>query len=126
MKKIVFLLFLVISLFGQNLYFEAFKNIREGKRILNQNPQKAEKLFIIAANDLKQLINTSINNNKPSANAIALMGQLYLYGWGVDKNEKKAEIFLCVASKLGNFRAKQLIKKYGFICQKIYLKEIKQ
>ena len=126
MKKIVALFISIAMLFAQNFYFEAFKNVREGKRILNQNPQKAEKLFIIAANDLKQLINNSINNHKPSSNEIELMGELYLNGWGVKKNERKAEKFFCIASKLGNFRAKQLIKKYGFKCHKIYLKEIKQ
>ncbi len=126
MKKIIVLSIFIAMLFAQNLYFEAFKNVMQGKRIINKNPQKAEKLFIIAANDLKKIIKSSINNHQPSANAIELIGELYLNGWGVEKNERKAEKFLCVASKLGNFKAKILIKKNGFTCNKIYLKEIKQ
>ena len=126
MKKILYLFVFVAVLFGQNLYFEAFKDIMKGKRIINQNPKKAEKLFTIAANDLSKIIHNSIENNKPSANAIELMGELYLNGWGVEKNEKKAEIFLCVSAKLGNFKAKQLIKKNEFICHQTNIKEIKQ
>ena len=126
MKKIAFLLILTLSLFGQNLYFKAFKNINMGKRIINQNPQKAQELFSIAANDLQHLIKQSIKNNKPSTNAIELMGELYLNGWGVYKNERKAQIYLCIASKLGNFRAQQLVKKNNFYCQQINLKEIQQ
>ncbi len=126
MKKIFVLSIFVILLFGENLYFEAFINIKKGKRIVNQNPQKAEKLFIIAANDLKHIIDFSINKNKPSANAIELMGELYLNGWGVEKNEQKAQKLLCAASQLGNNRAKQLVIKNAFKCGKINLKEIQQ
>ena len=126
MKKILYLFVFVAVLFGQNLYFEAFKNVMKGKKIVNKNPQKAEKFFIIAANDLKKIINSSINDHKPSANAIELMGELYLKGWGVEKNKRKAEKFLCVASKLGNFKAKILIKKNEFICHQTNIKEIKQ
>ena len=126
MKKTLLLSVFIIALFGANLYFEAFQDIMKGKRILNQNPQKAEALFIIAANNLKKIINSSVDNNKPSANAIELMGELYLNGWGIEKNEKEAKNLLCVAAKLGNFKAKQLIKKNEFICHQTNLKEIKQ
>jgi len=126
MKKTAILLIFIVSLFAQSLYFEAFMNIKKGKRILNSNPQKAQKLFIIAANDLKHIINNSISNNKPSANAMELMGELLLNGWGVEKNEKKAEKYLCFASELGNYKAKKLIQKNGFKCKKISIKEIQQ
>jgi len=127
MKKILFILFLsIVGIYAQNLYFAAFKDIRLAKKIINTNPQKAEKLFIEASGYLKQIINNSISNDKPSANAFNLMGQLYLNGWGVDKNEEKAFKLLCAASQLGNLKAKKILSKLNIKCKKINFKELKQ
>jgi TPR repeat protein len=126
MKKIILLLFFSFSLFAQNLYFSAYKDIQKAKRLLNSDPQKSERLFIEAFSYLKQLVNTSIDNEKPSANALSLLGEMYLNGWGVDKNEKKAVLLLCGAQQLGNFKAKKLLKKINVKCKKINFKELKQ
>jgi len=126
MKKIIFILSLSIGLFAQNLYFSAFKDIRNAKKLINTNPDKAEKLFIEASSYLKQIINTSIANNKPSANALNLLGLLYLNGWGVDKDENKAFKLLCAASQLGNIKAKKTLTKFNIKCKKINFKELEQ
>ncbi len=126
MKKIIFILFLSLGIYAQNLYFAAFKDIRVAKKIINTNPQKAQKLFIEASGYLKQIINNSIANNKPSANALNLLGMLYLNGWGVDKNEQKAFKLLCAASQLGNSKAKKILAKFNVKCKKINFKELEQ
>ncbi|GAB6073915.1 hypothetical protein [Nautilia lithotrophica] len=126
MKKLFFILFLSIGLFAQNLYFDAYKNIQKAKRVIKTNPQKAERLFIEAYSYLKQLVNTSISNNKPSANAFNLLGIMYLKGWGVDKNEEMAIKLLCAASQLGNKKAQKTLNKLNVTCKKINFKELKQ
>ncbi|WP_024787882.1 MULTISPECIES: SEL1-like repeat protein [unclassified Lebetimonas] len=126
MKKII-LLILITFVFSQNLYFIAFKDIQKAKHLLNSDPQKANTLFIEAGSYLKQIINSSINSNKPSSQALNLLGELYLNGWGVEKDIKKARLLLCAAKNLGNFRAQMLIKKNSLKCPaKINLKELKQ
>lgn len=115
-----------ISLFAQNLYFEAFKDIRQAKVIQNSNPKKAKQLFIEAYSYLKQLSNKSIKDNKPSSNVFYLLGEMYLYGEGIDKNTKIGLDFLCASSQLGNVRAKNLLKKLNKTCKKINFKELKQ
>jgi len=125
MKKLI--IFIGIILFAQNLYFSAFQDIQKAKRLLNQAPQKAQTLFIEASSYLKQIINSSIDSNKPSAQAFSLLGELYLNGWGVEYNIQKAKLLLCAAKSLGNFKAKMLIKKNNLVCpKKINLKELKQ
>jgi TPR repeat protein len=127
--KRVFLIFsvlLTVSIYAQNLYFEAFKDIKKAKKIVNSDPQKAQRLFIEAYGYLKQIVNNSIDKNKPSANAFNLLGELYLKGWGVEKNEKKAKQFLCAAKLLGNLKAAKTLDKLGIKCKKINFKELKQ
>jgi TPR repeat protein len=112
---------------SQNLYFEAFKDINKAKRVVNSDPQKAQKLFIEAYSYLKQIVNSSIENNKPSVNSFKLLGEMYLYGWGVEKNKEKAIKLLCVAKQMGNNKAKKIIKKENIKCpEKINYKELKQ
>jgi TPR repeat protein len=125
MKKI--LIFIGTLVFAQNLYFSAFKDIQKAKKILNTNPEKAKTLFIEASSYLKQIVNSSIDANKPSTQAMSLLGELYLNGWSVEQNYKKATLLLCQAKNLGNFKAATLIKKNNLTCpQKINLKELKQ
>ncbi|WP_024790014.1 SEL1-like repeat protein [Lebetimonas sp. JH292] len=127
MKKVILFFFVVTFLLSQSLYFNAFKDIQKAKRLLNSDPQKANALFIEAGSFLKQIINSSINSDKPSSQALNLLGELYLNGWGVEKNIKKARLLLCAARNLGNFRAQMLIKKNSLKCPaKINLKELKQ
>jgi TPR repeat protein len=127
--KRVFLIFsvlLTVSIYAQNLYFEAFKDIKKAKRVVNSDPQKAQRLFIEAYGYLKQIVNNSIDKGKPSANAFNLLGELYLKGWGVEKNEKKAKRLLCAAKQLGNSKAAKTLDKLGIKCKKINFKELKQ
>ena len=126
MKKLIFLFTLSGFIFAQNLYFAAFKDIRQAKKIINTEPEKAQKLFIEASGYLKQIINNSIANNKPSANALNLLGNLYLNGWGVDKDEQKAYKLLCAAAKLGNSKAKKSLAKLNVQCKKNNFKELEQ
>jgi hypothetical protein len=114
-------------LFAQNLYMSAFQDVLKAKRILKSDPEKAKTYFIEASSYLKQVVNSSIDANKPSLQAMALLGELYINGWGIDKNEKKATLLLCAAKNLGNFKAASLIKKHNLNCpKKINLKELKQ
>jgi len=128
MKKIFFLIVLsfCVNTLAQNLYFDAYKDIKKAKKLTNSNPQQAERLFIEAYSYLKQLVNRSIDNNKPSSNALNLLGELYLNGWGVEKNKKTAIKLLCAAKLLGNRKATKTLKKIGAKCQKINFKELKQ
>jgi TPR repeat protein len=125
MKKLLILLATIV--FAQSLYFSAFQDIKKAKRLLSSNPDKANTLFIEASGYLKQIINSSIEKNTPSQQAMSLLGELYLNGWGVEKNIYKATKLLCAAKTLGNFKASQLIKQYNLTCpKKINLKELKQ
>ncbi|ACM93674.1 hypothetical protein NAMH_1273 [Nautilia profundicola AmH] len=126
MKKLFFIFFIITAVFAQNLYFDAYKNIQKAKRIIKTDPQKADRYFIEAYSYLKQLVNTSIDNNKPSANAFNLLGNMYLKGWGVEKNERKAIELLCGAAQLGNKKAKRTLAKLNVKCDKINFKELKQ
>jgi len=129
MKKLLLILtiFLSVSIYAQNLYFAAFKNINKAKRLIKTNPQKADRLFIEAYSYLKQYVNETIQNDKPSANSFKLLGEMYLYGWGVDKDINKAAKLLCAAKNLGNMQANSIIKKNNINCpEKINYKELKQ
>ena len=126
MKRLVLLLGLIISLNASNLYFNAFINVQKAKRYLNTDPQKAQRLFIEAYGYLKQVVNTSIEKNKPSANAFNLLGEMYLNGWGVKSDREKAIKLLCAAQELGNLKAKNQLKKLDVKCQPITMKELKQ
>ena len=126
MKKLFLLTFLTIALFAQNLYFDAFINIKKAKRLMNTNPEKAKVLFIEAYSNLKRIVNDSIDNNKPSANAFNLLGLMYLNGWGVEKNTNQAIKYLCAAKQLGNAKAKRILAKMQIKCKKINFKELKQ
>jgi len=124
MKKIYALL-IFSSLFAQSLYFNAFTDIQKAKRLLTTNPQKANSLFIEAKGYLKQIIRSSINQNKPSSQSMYLLGELYLNGWGGAKKPQKATLFLCSAYSLGNMKAKRLIKKNNLSCPaQINIKEL--
>jgi len=127
MKKILTLLLFFSFLMSQNLYFEAFKDVNKAKRILNTKPQEAQKLFIEAYSYLKQIVNTSIDNNKPSINSFKLLGQMYLNGWGVNQNQQLAIKYLCYAKQMGNHEAKNIIQKQNLSCPtQINYKELKQ
>ena len=128
MKKLVFILTIFLSInYAQNLYFAAFKNINKAKKFLKTNPQQADRLFIEAYSYLKQYINKTLKNNKPSANSFKLLGEMFLNGWGVDKDINKAVKLLCAAKKLGNIKANNIIKKNNITCpKKINYKELKQ
>jgi len=129
MKKLVFILtiFLSVNISAQNLYFAAFKNINKAKRLLKTDPQQADRLFIEAYSYLKQYVNKTLKNNKPSANSFKLLGEMFLNGWGVDKDINKAVKLLCAAKKLGNIKANNIIKKNNITCpEKINYKELKQ
>ena len=129
MKKLLFILtiFLSVNISAQNLYFAAFKNINKAKRLLKTDPQQADRLFIEAYSYLKQYVNKTLKNNKPSANSFKLLGEMFLNGWGVDKDINKAVKLLCAAKKLGNIKANKIIKKNNITCpEKIDFKELKQ
>jgi TPR repeat protein len=129
MKKLLFILtiFLSVNISAQNLYFAAFKNINKAKRLLKTDPQQADRLFIEAYSYLKQYVNKTLKNNKPSANSFKLLGEMFLNGWGVDKDINKAVKLLCAAKKLGNIKANNIIKKNNITCpEKINYKELKQ
>jgi len=124
MKKI-YLLLIFSSLFAQSLYFSAFKDIHKAKSLLKSNPQKANELFIEARGYLTQIIQSSIEKNKPSSQSLLLLGELYLNGWGGDKNIQKSTKLLCSAKMLGNSKADRMIKKNNLSCpQKINIKEL--
>jgi len=124
MKKISLLL-IFSFLFAQNLYFSAFIDIEKAKRLLQSNPQKANELFIEARGYLKQIIQNSIEKNKPSSQSLLLLGELYLNGWGGDKNIKQSIKLLCSSKILGNSKADKIIKKNNLSCpKKINLKEL--
>ena len=128
MKKLLFILTIFLSVnYAQNLYFAAFKNINKAKRLLKTDPQQADRLFIEAYSYLKQYVNKTLKNNKPSANSFKLLGEMFLNGWGVDKDINKAVKLLCAAKKLGNIKANNIIKKNNITCpKKINYKELKQ
>jgi TPR repeat protein len=128
MKKLLFILTIFLSVnYAQNLYFSAFKNINKAKRLLKTDPQQADRLFIEAYSYLKQYVNKTLKNNKPSANSFKLLGEMFLNGWGVDKDINKAVKLLCAAKKLGNIKANNIIKKNNITCpKKINYKELKQ
>jgi len=127
MKRLLFIFaFLSVTLFAQNLYFDAHKNVNIAKKLLKTNPDKAQRLFIEAYGYLKKFVNHTIENNRPSANGLNLLGEMYLNGWGVEKNEKKAIKLICAAKQLGNRRAKRKLQKMGIKCPKINFKELKQ
>jgi TPR repeat protein len=128
MKKYFLLLCIFFSfhLLAQNLYFDAYKNIQKAKRFVKSNPQKADMLFIEAYSYLKQLVNKSIDNEKPSANGLNLLGMMYLKGWGIEKNEQEAVKLLCAAKQLGNIKAKKTLEKLKTTCKPINFKELKQ
>ena len=128
MKKLLFILTIFLSVnYAQNLYFSAFKNINKAKRLLKTDPQQADRLFIEAYSYLKQYVNKTLKNNKPSANSFKLLGEMFLNGWGVDKDINKAVKLLCAAKKLGNIKANKIIKKNNITCpEKIDFKELKQ
>jgi len=124
MKKI-YLLLIVSSLFAQSLYFNAFKDIQKAKRLLKNDPQKATALFIEAKGYLKEIVKNSVAQNKPSSQSILLLGELYLNGWGADKNPSKAAMLICAAKELGNSKAGRLISKNSLSCsKKINFKEL--
>jgi len=126
MKKIIFFFVLIGAISAQNLYFNAFKNIKKAKVLINKNPKEAQKLFIEAYTYLKTIVNNSIKEEKPNPNAINLLGELYLNGWGVDKDEVLAIKLFCIATKYGNQKAQKTLKKLNKTCpSKINLKEIK-
>ena len=101
MKKLVFILTIFLSInYAQNLYFSAFKNINKAKRLLKTDPQQADRLFIEAYSYLKQYVNKTLKNNKPSANSFKLLGEMFLNGWGVEKDINKATKLLCAAKNL--------------------------
>jgi hypothetical protein len=57
MKKIFFIFILLFSVnsSAQNLYFEAFKDIKKAKKLINANPKQSERMFIEAYGYLKQI-----------------------------------------------------------------------
>jgi len=123
--KNIFLILMASSLFAQSLYFNAFRDINKAKRLLHTNPSKANALFIEAKGYLKETLKTSIEKNQPSSQVLLLLGKLYLNGWGVKNDSKKAALFLCSAKKLGNIPAKKLISKNNLSCPtKINIKEL--
>jgi len=130
MKKIYSLLifsslFAQTNIFANSLYFNAFTDIQKAKRLLTNNPQKANSLFIEARGYLKQIIKNSINQNKPSSQSMYLLGELYLNGWGGEKNPQKATLLLCSANSLGNMKAQKLIKTKNLSCPtQINIKEL--
>ena len=126
MKKMALFLILIFSLHAQNLYFQAFQDINKAKRIQKENPEKANQLYIEAYTYLKQLNNKYIENNKPSANVMYLLGKLYLNGLGIEKDTIKGAKFLCTSAELGNLRAKKDITKLQIKCEKINVKELKK
>ena len=126
MKKMVLFLILIFSLHAQNLYFQAFQDINKAKRIQKENPEKANQLYIEAYTYLKQLNNKYIKSNKPSANVMYLLGNLYLNGLGIEMDKTKGAKLLCKSAELGNLRAKKEITKLQIKCEKINLKELKQ
>jgi len=127
MKK-VFLIaaFLSVSLFSQNLYFDAHKNVNMAKKLLKTDPQKAQRLFIEAYGYLKKYVSKTLQSNRPSGNALNLLGEMYINGWGIEKDEKKGINLICAAAQLGNRRAKLKLKKLGTDCPKINFKELQQ
>jgi TPR repeat protein len=126
MKKLLAIILLSFSFAQADLYFSAFQKVIKGKRLLHKDPKRANIEFIEAAGYLKQLINNSIEVNKPNANALKLLGEMYLKGWGIEQNYQEAEKLLCAAANYGNLQAQKLIKRNNFICTKISLKELKQ
>ena len=127
MRKAFLLCILIGYIFAQNLYFNAFNNIKKAKTLINKNPKEAQMLFIEAYTYLKTIVNKSIKEEKPNTNAINLLGELYLNGWGVDKNETLAIKLFCIAASYGNQKAQKILKKLNKTCPtKINLKEIKQ
>ncbi len=107
MKKIiVFLIF--INLFAFNVsYMKAFKYFNKGVSLLNSDTQNAQIYFTKAFN---LLIN---HKNKYSSGMHYILGRMYLNGWGVNKNYKKALDELLKAEKLGNKRVHcPLLKLY--------------
>lgn len=127
MKKVILLLCILTGyIFAQNLYFNAFNNIKKAKILIDKNPKEAHKLFIEAYTYLKTIVNKSIEEEKPNTNAINLLGKLYLNGWGIDKNETLAIKLFCIAANYGNKKAQKTLKKLNKTCTKINLKEIKQ
>jgi len=111
MKKLI--IFIGLFLLAQNLYFTAFQNVQKAKKLLNQNPQKAQTLFIEASSYLKQIINSSIDINKPSVQALSLLGEMYLNGWGVENNSQKRQDAISTRQGLNN-----LINRYSFLSEK--------
>ena len=126
MKNLLAIILITFSFLHADLYFDAFQKVMKGKRLLHQDPKRANIEFIEAAGYLKQLINKSIDNNTPNANALKLLGEMYLKGWGIEQNTQKAAKLLCAAANYGNLQAQRIVKRHNFTCTKISLKELKQ
>jgi len=127
MKKLSALLAASLFLCAGNLYFNAYRDIQQAKRLMGTDPEKSQRMFMQGYTYLKELINRSVDKNRPSVNAFKLMGEMYLNGWGVEKNATKAARYLCAAKMLGNVSATRIIGEENITCPAtIDYKELKQ
>jgi len=96
-KSLIFILF--INLFALNLsYMKGFQYYKKGILLVNSDKQNAQIYFTKAFNILSNI------QNKNNSSIHHILGKMYLNGWGVEKNYKKALKELLFAKKLGNKR----------------------
>ena len=117
MKKIfilITLLFFNITYLNANSdYTKGFMFYQKGHRLLDRNTNKANKAFAKARAFLSSAYKTN------SANAAYMLGQIYLNGWGIDKDYSKAEKYFKTAINWGDKRSNcPLARLYLIILKK--------
>ena len=117
--RISFIFLFAINLFALDLtYMKAFKLFNKGVLLNKTDPNLAEDYFTKAYNLLKNY------PNKYNSNIHAMLGKMYLNGWGIKKNYKKALNEFLTAEKLGNRRIHcQLLKLYAILNDKTKAKK---
>jgi len=100
MKKIAIVLLFAVSSFAFDLTFtKAFNNYNKGIRYEKTDPQKANQYFQKAFFLIQML------KHKDTSQVHYMLGNIYLNGWGVEKNYQKAKKNFLRAIELGNSRA---------------------
>jgi len=104
MRKIVFLISIVISFSFANPYTDGYKLYKEAKKELRKGDLKKsgvlfKKALVIFESDLK------------SSQALLKAAELYCNGWGTESNKNKAKEYLKKAKGLGvSFVADKCLK----------------
>jgi TPR repeat protein len=98
MKKLVLVLFFILSFAFDFKFTKAFQEFNRGVNTVKTNPQEAQKHFEKAFEIINDL------DNKNSSQVYYMLGRMYCNGWGVKQNFSLAEKYFKKALNLGNQR----------------------